>query len=177
MLHPKSNKMPDYYLLHALPIYQEWLYKEKEVTYRGIIIPSPGDLNLGDYLTELASYIQDGNEKRAVWIKSLKSFLQYIREDIPLELQGSLECIFPYKMEIRKGEKMQETEEGFKNIKCNYILRNIDEEVYPIDILAAADILKHLTSTVLEGRPNAQHTAAEALGFAWLCHAVGSARL
>lgn len=177
MSHPKNNKVPDYYLQPAQPIYQEWLDEEKEVIYRGTIIPEPGDAILNDYLILLASCIQDGNEKRAVWIKSLKSFAQYIREDIHFELQGSLECIFPYKMEIRRGYSLQRIGNEFEEVERGYILRNIEDPVIPIDILAASDILKNLATVVLEGRPNSQHTAAEALGFAWLCHAVGSARL
>lgn len=177
MSHPKENKVPNYYLQPAQPIFQEWRDEEREVTYRGTIIPDPGDTTLNDYLISLASCIQDSNEKRAVWIKSLKSFVQYIREDTPFELQGSLECIFPYKMEIRRGYSLQRIGNDFEKVERGYILRNIEDPVIPIDILAASDILKNLATVILEGRPNSQQTAAEALGFAWLCQAVGSARL
>lgn len=177
MQYPKNTEIPKYYLQQALPIYEDWLNEEKDITYRGTIIPAPGDVNLHKYLVFLAECIQDKNEKRTVWIKSLKSFLQYIREDIPFELQGSLDCIFPYKMEIRRSEKLQWTEDGIIKIECGFILRNIEDTVYPIDVLIAAEILQNLAMEVLEGRPNGQHTAAEALGFAWLCHVVGSARL
>jgi hypothetical protein len=177
MSHPKHNKVPKYYLQPAQPIYQEWKDEEKDVIYRGTIIPEPGDAVLNDYLISLASCVQDCNEKGVIWIKSMKSFVQYIREDISFELQGSLECIFPYKMEIRHGYSLQRIGNKFEKVERGYILRNIEDPVIPIDILTASDILKNLATVVLEGRPNSQHTAAEALGFAWLCHAVGSARL
>lgn len=46
MSHPKQNKVPEYYLQSAQPIYQEWRDEEKEVTYRGTIIPEPVDATL-----------------------------------------------------------------------------------------------------------------------------------
>lgn len=49
--------------------------------------------------------------------------------------------------------------------------------MHPIDILAASEILMNLIQAVLQGSSNAQQSAAEALGFAWLCHAVGCHRL
>lgn len=177
MLQPQNNRLPEYYLQPALPLYQKWYDLEKDIVYCGCTIPVPGDINLADYLQELATCVEEKNEKRAVWIKSLKSFVQYIREDIPLEFQGTLNGIFPYKMEIRRGHTLQYIKDELENVEHSYILRNIEDPVYPIDILAASDILQNLATVVLEGRPNSQHNAAEALGFAWLCHAVGSARL
>lgn len=125
----------------------------------------------------MASCIQEGNEKRAVWIKSLKSFLQYIREDTPFEIQGTLDCIFPYKMKINREDLPCYAPDTFVKREHGFILRNVNEPVYPIDVFAAAEILQNLAKAVLEGRPNGQYTAAEALGFAWLCHAVGFARV
>ncbi len=177
MQHPKSNTIPEYYLQPALPLYMQWRDQERDVIYRGSIIPTPGEINLNEYLYKLSSWIEEKNEKRVVWIKSLKSFTQFIREDIPFELQGSLECIFPYKMEIRRGHSIERIGNEIQEIERSYILRIIEDPVYPIDILAASDILKNLANEVLEGRPNSQHVAAETLGFALLCHAVGSARI
>ncbi|HEY4831665.1 MAG TPA: hypothetical protein VIH61_03795 [Waddliaceae bacterium] len=177
MQQPKNNQMPEYYLQAALPLYQQWRDQEKEVVYRGCIIPIPDDVSLEAYLRHLSSCIEEKNEKRSVWIKSLKSFTQFIRDDIPLELQGTLESIFPYKMKINRGYSFKKTDNGIQKFNRSYILRNVDDPVFPIDILAASDILKNLTMVVLEGRPNSQHAAAEALGFALICHAVGSARV
>lgn len=177
MQRPKNTPVPEYYLQPALPLYEKWCDQERDVVYRGCIIPSPRDVNLVDYLHHLSSCIEEKSEKRAVWIKSLKSFAQFIREDVPLELQGTLNGIFPYKMEIRYGFTLQRTEKGIQKVERGYILRHIDDPEYPIDIQAASDILQNLAIASLEARPNAQHVAAEALGFAWLCAAVGSARL
>lgn len=58
-----------------------------------------------------------------------------------------------------------------------HILRSIENTVYPIDIFAEAEILMNLSNVVLYGRPNSQYSAAVALGFAWLCHAVACYRL
>lgn len=177
MNRPKNSPIPEYYLQPALPFYNQWRAEEKEVFYRGNIIPTPGNISLYDYLQQLAFEIQEKIEKRAVWRKSLKCFAQFIRDDTNLEQQGILECIFPYKMEIRYDNMLQRTENGIQKMPRGYILRNIKDTEYPIDIIATADILKNLAKVILEGRPNSQHNAAEALGFAWLCQAVGSARV
>ena len=56
------------------------------------------------------------------------------------------------------------------------IIRKVPITLYPIDVWAAADILKILARFVLEGRPNSQESAAQALGLAWICLANGNAR-
>lgn len=80
-------------------------------------------------------------------------------------------------MELRKGFLPVLEDKEIKEVERRFILRRIEDTVYPIDILAASEILINLSKTVLEGRPNSQHSAAAALGFAWLCHAVGCYRL
>jgi hypothetical protein len=184
MHRPPPNPIPEYYSQLAFPVYQQWRQQEKEVFHRSCEqIPSPTEkICLGDYLKELALLASEGNEHRDVWIESLRCFLQFLREDTDLEQKGPLEILFPSQesckgMELRKGCELK-FEEGVSNeVERRYILRRIEETVLPIDIFAASDILKHLAKTVLEGRPNSQRSAAEALGFAWLCHAVGCYRL
>ncbi len=174
----KVNVVPEYYREHALPIYLQWRDEEKEVFHRGCIIPSPsGNINLANYLQQLALMASEENEHRAVWIKSLRCFLKFLREDTDLGQQGALEVIFPYKMEFRKGYSIQGKGEKIEEVERRYILRRVDAAASPIDILAASEITQNLAKIFLEGRPNSQHSAAEALGFAWLCHAVGSSRL
>lgn len=75
-------------------------------------------------------------------------------------------------MELRKGFLPIRKEGKTEKAERRFILRRIEDSVYPIDILAASELLTNLSIAVLNGRSNAQQSAAEALGFAWLCHAV-----
>lgn len=167
--------MPEYYIQLALPIYQQWKDEEKEVCYRQcVIIPEPTEKEtLIDYLQRLGHAI--GNEYRSIWIKSFRSFLQFLRDDMELDQKGPLEMLFPSKegckgMEIRDDFTHTETERRI-------ILRRIEDTVYPVDILVAAEIIQNLIHTALKGRPNSQRSAIEALAFAWLCLAVGFRRM
>ncbi len=173
----KSPKIPEYYQQSAPAIYDLWQSFEKEVFYRGCIIPRPKEVSLLEYLHQLASMITEKAENRAVWEKSLRCFLQFIREDAHLDEQGTLEVIFPYEMKFQDNYSHRKPENGIEKVKCRYILRLVDEEIYPIDIFSGSDILQNLAHVVLNGRTNSQHTAAEALGYAWLCHAIGISRL
>ena len=174
----KTNVVPNYFHQPALPVYQQWRSEEKEIFSRSThIIPTPDTVSLGKYLHLLSSWIVDKNEKRTNWIKSLHCFLQFLREDTDLDQQGAIEVIFPYKMEIRPGYSFQHSEKGIQKVERPSILRRVYNSAYPIDILAASDILKNLAKTIFEGRPNAQQKAAETLGFALLCHAVGAYRV
>jgi hypothetical protein len=184
MHRPPPHQIPEYYSQPARLLYQQWQQEGKEVLHRKCVrIPIPADgVSLIDYLKELAAKILDDNEHRDVWIESLRSFLQFLREDTHLNQKGPLEVLFPSKesckgMELRKGYSSRVKEEKIEQVECHYILRKIEDTVYPIDILATSEILMNLFKTVLEGRPNSQRSAAEALGFAWLCHAVGCYRL
>lgn len=173
----KLPSPPEYYQQLALPIYQDWIFSEKEVIYRGCIIPPPKNESLLEYLEGLSDCITTGNEKRAVWIKSLHSFLQFIRGDIELDEYGPIEIMFPWEMAIKDDYSFEKTEKGIVKVPRRYILRLVDDEISPIDIFAASDVVKNLADTVLNGRSNSQHTAAEALGFAWLSYAIGSAQI
>lgn len=177
MHRPKLRQVSEYYQQPALGIYDLWQDSEKEVFYRGCIIPRPEKVTLLEYLYQLASMITEGTEDRAVWQKSLRSFLQFIRKNLHLDEQGTLEVIFPYEMKFKDGYSLRKTENGIEKIECKQILRIVDEEIYPIDILSASDILQNLAHTVLNGRTNSQHIAAEALGYALLCHAIGICQL
>lgn len=180
MMHrPKINPLPEYYHQLAIHLYEEWIELNRNVIDRGEIIPEPMEnCSLITYLRLLETKITHECENRVVWIGSLKSFLQYLREDIPHKnMLGGLDSIFPYKMEIREHWVLEKTKNGIEKIKRQIILRNILPTVYPIDIQATSNILKNLFRTVLEGRSNSQHSAAEALGFAWVCHAAASAQI
>jgi hypothetical protein len=80
-------------------------------------------------------------------------------------------------MEIREHWMLEKTKNGIEKVKRQIILRNIPPTVYPIDIQATSNIIKNLFKTVFEGRSNSQHSAAEALGFAWICHAAAFAHI
>lgn len=139
-------------------------------------------VSLYDYLKMLASEISEKNEHRDVWIESLRSFLQFLRDDTNLSDRGPLEVMFPSKesckgMELRKGTTLRRERGKIREVETHHILRRIEETVYPVDIFTATEILMNLSHTVLHGRLNSQFSAATALGFAWLCHAVGCSRL
>ncbi len=180
MMHrPKINPLPDYYHQLAIHLYEEWLELNRNIIDRGEIIPEPmEDCSLITYLRLLETKIINGCENRVVWMSSLKSFLQYLREDIPHKnMLGWLDSIFPYKMEIREHWVSERTENGVEKVKRQVILRNILPAVYPIDIQATSNIIKNLFKNSLEGRSNSQHSAAEALGFAWVCHAAAATQI
>ncbi len=178
MHRPKTTTTPEYFQQPALPVYLQWEDEEKEIIYRGTIIPKPSESQtLADYLQELSLMIVEGNEHRSVWRKSLRCFLEFLRQDTDLAQQGGIEVLFPYRMELRKGMSLQRIGEKIQKVECHHILRRVEDAVYPIDILAASDIIKNLAETFLKGRPNSQHSAGEALAFTWVCHAVGAYRL
>jgi hypothetical protein len=181
---PKSNPTPVYYSQLARPLYQQWRQETKEVFNRKCeMIPLPAaELSLIAYLQRIALAVTEENEHRDVWIESLRSFLQFLRDDTHLDQKGPLELLFPSKesckgMDLLKINLLQGQGTSIKKVKHQAILRCIEDTVYPIDIFAASEILQNLFKTVLEGRSNSQRSAAEALGFAWLCHAVACYRL
>lgn len=81
---------------------------------------------------------------------------------------GLLEIIFPSQMKVfstnpkRKGTSNNE-------IFSDMIIRKIPLTAPAIDIVLAANILEKLAHMALNGRSNTQETAAEALGFCWIC--------
>ncbi|HAB98230.1 MAG TPA: hypothetical protein DCE71_00190 [Parachlamydiales bacterium] len=181
--------MPEYYNQSALPLYRRWRDEEKEICLRGLkIIPDPTEgETLINYVLNLENAVSDGNEHRAAWIASLRSFLQFLRDDMGILVpKGHLEMLFPSKegskgMDVRHDPEKYYTiqKEGDELVKKprGMILRLIEDTVYPIDYLAAAEIIQNLIDTALHGRSNAQHAGLEALAFAWLCLAVAFRRM
>ncbi|MCB1213810.1 MAG: hypothetical protein KDK40_05855 [Chlamydiia bacterium] len=179
-----THTITDYYDQPADPIYQQWCSEEREVIIREAkIIPLPkNDETLGGYLSYLVSEVSEGNEHRYIWIKSLRSFLQFLRDDMPFDQKGYLERLFPSDQGCKGMKFQKETHyspkgKKIQSIKCQVILRRVEKTIYPIDIFTTAEILKNLIAAILEGRPNGQHSAAEALGFAWLSIFVGRLRI
>lgn len=182
MHRPKPHSIPSYYLQPACLLYQQWRMETKELFHKKCDqIPQPDEqITLIKYLQRLSDEILEKNEHRDVWIESLRSFCQFLREDTLLEDKGPLEVLFPSKesckgMELRKGYRLERNhhDKGYHKVEMHHILRSIEDTVYPIDIYAKAEIFMNLANVVLYGRSNVQHSAAVALGFAWLCHAVG----
>lgn len=175
----KITQDSPYYEEPARAIYDEWAKETRALMDRGCkMIPRPPEnAQLGEYLKELSDAISLRNEERVVWIESLRSFLRFIREDTDSDQRVLLEGLFPREMEFRKGSVLQKTESGMTHTPRTHILRKVDPASYPIDILAASEIIQNLARTVLYGRKNLQKSAAEALAFAWLCHAAGSAQI
>jgi hypothetical protein len=183
----KIEKMPPYYQQPAQSIYNEWLDNERDIIYRGIIIPDPGADSLAQYLERLFCQIVENHPQTTIWERSLRSFLQFLREDLFFDLKGDLEILFPQKMQLidLKNDARNSDEENcnreinsdLKNEDKGMIIRKIDETMHPIDIFTAAEIIQNLVKLVLEGRSNARRSSAEALGFVWLCSACGASRI
>lgn len=174
MRQPPSLLITRYYAEPASPIYADWENSEKEIFGRGCIIPPPGNRILIEYLLHLHSLITTMNERRAVWHKSLRSFLEYLRSDMAPDQLYPLEELLPERFEVRPGYIYRRTEGEVKKIDYQTIVRLVQDTAFPINFLAVSQILEHLADTILHGRPNSQHTATEAFGFSWLCLAVGA---
>jgi hypothetical protein len=175
----KVIQVPEFYQQAAALFYQKWFDQEKDVILRGCVyIPHPENLSLMNYLQKTRDTLVETVEKRHVWIDSLRSFTSFLRKNIPLVLQGPLEGIFPAEMAIQyhHAERYTKKDGFYKEEQC-YILRRVDDEIPSIDIWAFSDVLQILAKRFLEGRQNSQESAAQALGFACLCHAVASARI
>lgn len=102
---------------------------------------------------------EEGKGARLEW-RAFKSFLAYMH-NLSNEEIAFLEQIFPVKMDICHGR----------------IIRKIAPEVYPIPQETARNLLVELAKMCRYSRPNAQLTAAESLGFCWLCLACSRLRL
>lgn len=178
MHRPESNPIPEYFIQPAIHLYDEWLEQERDIINRGVIIPPPeNEVSLIDYLNFLKENIYENCETRAIWITSLKSFNKYLIEDIPdKSMLGWLEGIFPLEMDFQDYEIFEKTADGVQKVKRRAIFKkNSKSAVYPIDIYRTSEIIKNLLAVVLNGRSNSQRSAAEALGFALVCHAAAAA--
>lgn len=172
---PDRDQIPHtispYYLEPASTIYDEWAETHEYVTAKGRkCIPHPEELNLVEYLNKLKHLIYS-NESRLNWIKSMFSFLNYIREDIVFPSdQEHLETIFPFKKEFMSDYILEKRDGKIIKTKITRILKNIENEDYPVDIFVYMDIIKNLVDASLNSRPNALIGAFETLGFVWLCY-------
>lgn len=125
-------------------------------------IPSPQkDELLLSYLNRLASITEEKGKGHPLAWRALKSFLAFLRTYYTSEEITFIEHIFPQKMDFKE----------------NTIIRKVHEEVYPISQEMASELLLELVNACLDGRPNAQHTVAECLGFCWLCLTASRLRL
>jgi len=152
------------YQVPVQPLFDEWvdlcLDVQNKDSYR---IPDPlEEETLWNYLKRLHTMVSDEKERRKIWLRSLRSFTEFLRVKFKqqIEILGDLESIFPKKMEFVE----------------DVIIRKVPKTLYPIDIWAASQILQNLAFLVMEGRPNAQASAAQALGLAWVCLAAAHAR-
>jgi len=150
-----KDELPSIYLQPAHTFYQQWLQKELDVQLRGSkIIPQPHtNEGLQQYLYRLQTEIIDNQERRTIWRQSLRSFTEFLRTKIFFDEQGYLEVVFPKKMALYSDT----------------IIRLVPPEIYPIDVLATAEIVQTLIRQIFEGRPNAQASAAQTLGLVWVC--------
>jgi hypothetical protein len=163
MRRPKKHQVHPFYEQTALPLFKEWHLLIRDVCiFPKYCIPNPiGEEALHGYLERLRSIIVDKGERRKIWWHSLRSFTDFLRKKAKLvELWGDLDIIFPEEMTI-----YSET-----------IIRKVPPTIYPIDILAVAEILQNLAKHVFEGPSHAQESAAQALGLAWVCLTSGLAR-
>ncbi len=141
----------------AKPYYDEWLELHLDIqdyTKRIIQRPSSNE-TLEAYLERISSEMQTKKGRRSSKILSLRSFTAYLREQLPQTERGLVEEIFPEEMRVDKN--------------TGKISRIAPATAHPIDIYLVAQILQRLAREFLEGRPNAQLVAAEALGLAWIC--------
>ncbi len=147
----------------CVQLWRQWL--EIEDAYYGLFedfeFDEPfEDETLRDFIVRMGKIVEsEGKGARLEW-RALKSFLAYLR-NIAQEEIAFIEQIFPKKMDLFHGR----------------IIRRIRPEVYPISENFTGDILIELARMCLDGRPNIQHTAAEALGLSWLCLTASRLRL
>ncbi len=125
-------------------------------------LPKPKDQErLIDYLIKLSQGVEASGWGTRTHNKALRSFLHFLRQGYPQKEIGFIEHIFPQKIELRNGA----------------IIRKVPNEVYAISQEMAAEIVIILSKICLDGRANAQHTAAECLGLCWLCLTASRLRL
>lgn len=104
-----SSPISEYYSQLAYSLYQQWRKESKEVFHRKCvqISESRKRIFLQNYLQSLTLIISKKNEHRDVWIESLRSFLQFLRDDTYLDQKGSLKMLFPSKKSCKGMELRQ----------------------------------------------------------------------
>lgn len=149
----------------AEPYYDEWLELNRDIQdYTKRIIQRPNsNETLEVYLERISSETKTKKGRRSSTIRSLRSFTACLREELPHVERGLIEEIFPEEMRVDRN--------------TGKISRIAPPTAHPIDIYLVAQILQGLARECLEGRPNTQLAAAEALGLAWICLTTARRRL
>ena len=115
---------------------------------------------LREFIIRMVETVEaEGIDSRLEW-RALKSFLNYLRQ-INHKEWAFIEHLFPKKMDIFDKR----------------IIRKVPPEIYPISEILVGKIIQELMNMTLNDRPNAQHTAAEALGLSWVCLTTARLRL
>lgn len=159
-----KRPIPPFYSQPVQPLFDKWLELYLDVqsipSYH-IPKPSSGE-TVHAYLQRLQSIVVNEGERRKIWWLSLRSFTDFLRDETRRQIEslGELDVIFPEDM----------------TIYFDGIIRKVPITLYPIDIWAAAEIIQNLANLVFDSRPNAQLSAAQALGLAWVCLASGHAQ-
>lgn len=162
----ESNASPD-------SLYIEYFLDAEEFPEYHLEEPDNKE-TLYDYITRLQDIVENKEKIPFYWERALSSFLNYLRQTNPKKQIAFLELIFPEDMEIRRITTYKEVKTGkltskLQKFSCGQIARKIPPSVHPIFIVTAADIIRELVNTVLEGKQNARLGAAEALGMCWIC--------
>jgi hypothetical protein len=148
----------------ALPHYKGWwsLNRDVQIYPQLIVQPPTKEETLKAYLERISKEIYENRYCKSVKWRSLRSLVSYLREEVyPLDERGCIDEVFPEEMRLLNGK----------------IAKENPHTAYPIDIYATAEILKSLALEVLDGRPNAQFCAAEALGLSMICLTAARRRL
>lgn len=148
----------------ALPHYKGWWNLQRDIQIYPLLIiqPPTKEETLATYLQRISAEIYEEKYCKSIKWRSLRSLMSYLREKVyPLDERGCIEEVFPENMKLVNGK----------------IAKENPPTAYPIDIYITAAILKGLVLEVLNGRPNAQFCAAEALGLCMVCLTAARRRL
>lgn len=159
-----TRPLPSFYSQTAKPLFDKWLELFLDIqNFHKYHIPDPlKNETLYLYLERIHSIVISRKERRTIWWDSLRSFTHFLRDQAKQDIEnlGELDVIFPEDM----------------TIYSDTIIRKVPVTLYPIDIWAVAEILQNLCRFALEGRSNAQESAVQALGLAWVCLTSSHAR-
>jgi hypothetical protein len=141
--------------------YEKWKNKSKDFFLRKsqIIAPEP-EVGIANFL-EVLRVQTILHHKQNKWRESLLSFINFLRWESSIEDQGYIDFLFPEELSVFDDQ----------------IIRERLPQEYPIDIFAVSEILRLLAKRTLTGKRHSRETAADALGFAWVCIAFSYSRL
>ncbi len=161
-------------------LYSEYFCNSNEFPRYGLQPPKKKEI-LDEYLRRLGKEITLGKAPLHLKERCLRSFLDYLRNNLTSVEIAFLEHIFPAEMEIREsyGYDWGITKKGREQQKVprSLILRRVQPQEYPIPIKTAAAVLERLSDRIITGRPNSKQTSAEVLGLCWLCLTAARLRL